>query len=261
MDLPKDLKFDDYEPIRKVIVNFIKDYVAKAGVSGVVLGLSGGIDSSLVATLACEAIGPENVLGIMMPVDAEKDAKNISDAKLVAEQLGMKNEIFELKEAVAAYDSLNLDKVARGNLAARLRMVTWYARANQENRLVLGTGNKTELMIGYFTKYGDGGTDVLPIAELYKANVWDLARHVGVSESLIEKAPSAGLWEGQTDEKEIGVTYPELDSIIFLHLEKGMNQDDIISWGIDKSKVEKVLKMMNRSKHKRDPLPRPYIRS
>ncbi|MGY5880460.1 MAG: NAD+ synthase [Candidatus Thorarchaeota archaeon] len=261
MDLPKDLRFDDYGPVRKVIVNFIRDYVAKAGVSGVVLGLSGGIDSSLVAALACEAIGPEKVLGIMMPVDAEKDAKNIEDAKLIAEQLGMKHEIFELKKAVAAYDSLNLDKVALGNLAARLRMVTWYARANQENRLVLGTSNKTETMIGYFTKYGDGGTDILPIAELYKANVWDLARHVGVPESLIEKAPSAGLWEGQTDEKEIGVTYPELDSILFLHLEKGMSENEIVSWGIEKSKVEKVLKMMNRSKHKRETLPRPDVRS
>jgi NAD+ synthase len=226
----------------------------------VVLGLSGGIDSSLVATLACEALGPERVLGIMLPVDAEKDAKNIADAKILAEQLGMKHEVFELKEAVAAYDSLNLDKVAKGNLAARLRMVTWYARANQEHRLVLGTGNKTELMIGYFTKYGDGGTDVLPIGELYKANVWDLSRHVGVPESLIKKAPSAGLWEGQTDEKEIGVSYPELDSILYLHLEKGMSEDEIIAWGIEKSKVEKVLRMMTRSQHKRDPLARPYLR-
>ncbi|MFW9844782.1 MAG: NAD+ synthase, partial [Candidatus Thorarchaeota archaeon] len=206
MDLPEGLRFDNYEPVRKVIVNFIKDYVTKVGVDGLVLGLSGGIDSSLVATLACEAIGAERVLGIMMPVDAKKDAQNIEDAKRIAKKLGMKYEIFELREAVAAYDSLNLDKIARGNLAARLRMVTWYARANQENRLVLGTGNKTELMIGYFTKYGDGGTDILPIGELYKANVWDLARHVGVPENLIEKAPSAGLWEGQTDEKEIGVT-------------------------------------------------------
>ncbi|TFG97063.1 NAD+ synthase [Candidatus Thorarchaeota archaeon] len=261
MNLPDGLRFRDYEPVRKIIVDFIRDYVANAGVKGVILGLSGGIDSSLVATLACEAIGPENVLGIMLPVDVEKDAKNISDARLVAEQLGMNHEVFELKEAVAAYDSLNLDKVSRGNLAARLRMVTWYARANQENRLVLGTGNKTELMIGYFTKYGDGGTDVLPIGELYKANVWDLSRHVGVPESLIEKAPSAGLWEGQTDEKEIGVSYPELDSILFLHIEKGMNVDEITSWGIERSKVAKVLKMIKRTQHKRDPLARPNPRN
>lgn len=260
MNLPEGLRFSDYEPVRKIIVDFIRNYVAKVGVKGVVLGLSGGIDSSLVATLACEAIGAENVLGIMLPVDAEKDAKNINDARLLVEQLGMKHEVFELKKAVAAFDSLNLDKVARGNLAARLRMVTWYARANQENRLVLGTGNKTELMIGYFTKYGDGGTDILPIGELYKTNVWDLSRHVGVPESLINKAPSAGLWKGQTDEKEIGVTYPELDSILFLHLEKGMSAEEIVSWGIEKSKVEKILKMMKRTQHKRDPLARPNPR-
>ncbi|MGY5859817.1 MAG: NAD+ synthase [Candidatus Thorarchaeota archaeon] len=261
MNLPEGLQFDDYQPVRKIIVDFIRDYVAKAGVKGVVLGLSGGIDSSLVAALACEAIGPEKVLGIMLPVDAEKDAKNIDDARLIAEQLGMKHEVFELKETVAAYDSLKLDKVSKGNLAARLRMVTWYARANQEHRLVLGTSNKTELMIGYFTKYGDGGTDVLPIAELYKANVWDLSHHVGVPESLIDKAPSAGLWEGQTDEKEIGVSYPELDSILFLHLEKGKTAEEIVSWGIEKSKVEKILKMMKNSQHKRNPLARPNPRS
>lgn len=260
MKLPEGLRFKDYTPVRKIIVDFIRDYVAKAGVKGVVLGLSGGIDSSLVATLACEAIGPDKVLGIILPVDANRDARNIDDAKLLAEHLDMKYEIFELKEAVAAYDSLNLDKVARGNLAARLRMVTWYARANQENRLVLGTGNKTELMIGYFTKYGDGGTDVLPIGELYKANVWDLARFVGVPEKLIQKAPSAGLWEGQTDEGEIGISYPDLDSILFLHLEKGMNVEEIVDRGIERSKIERVLTMMTRSQHKRDPLARPKVR-
>ncbi|MGY5870923.1 MAG: NAD+ synthase [Candidatus Thorarchaeota archaeon] len=260
MELPEGLRFDDYEPVRDLLVKFIKDYVKLAGVSKAVLGLSGGIDSSLVAALACEAIGTENVLGIMMPVDAKKDAMNIADAKLVAESLDMPHELFELKEAVAAYDSLNLEKVARGNLAARLRMVTWYAKANQENRLVLGTGNKTELIIGYFTKYGDGGTDILPIGELYKANVRDLSRHMGIPEPIITKAPSAGLWEGQTDEKEIGVTYPELDSIIFLHLEKGMDQKGIVDWGIDEAKVEKVLKMIARTQHKRDPLPRPNPR-
>ncbi len=260
MDLPEGLRFDDYEPARIQIVNFIKEYVKLAGVTKAVLGLSGGIDSSLVAALACEAIGPEKVLGIMMPVDKEKDAKNIADAKLVAETLDMPYEIFELKMAVAAYDSLNLDKVAKGNLAARLRMVTWYARANQENRLVLGTGNKTELMIGYFTKYGDGGSDVLPIGELYKVNVRELSDHIGIPEPIIKKAPSAGLWEGQTDEKEIGISYDYLDSILFLHIEKGMSEKEIVEWGIDESKVKKVMEMKARTQHKRNPLPRPNLR-
>ena len=260
MELPDGLKFDDYEKPRKIIVNFIKDYVSKVGVNGLVLGLSGGIDSSLVATLACEAIGPERVLGIMLPVDASKDAQNVADARELAESLKMRHDLFELKEAVSAYDSLSLDKVALGNLTARLRMVTWYARANQENLLVIGTGNKTELMIGYFTKYGDGGSDFLPIGDLYKENVWSLSRHLEVPEQIVNKAPSAGLWKGQTDEGEIGASYTELDSILYLKLEKDMSEDEIFEWGIERSKVQKVLKMMRNSQHKRNPLPIPKTR-
>jgi NAD+ synthase len=261
MELPDGLKFGDYEKPRKIIVNFIKDYVSKVGVNGLVLGLSGGIDSSLVATLACEAIGPERVLGIMLPVDARKDAQNVADARELAESLKMRLDLFELKEAVATYDSLSLDKVALGNLTARLRMVTWYARANQENLLVIGTGNKTELMIGYFTKYGDGGSDFLPIGDLYKENVWSLSRHVGIPEKIIKKAPSAGLWKGQTDEGEIGASYAELDSILYLKLEKDMNEDEIVAWGIERTKIQKVLRMMRNSQHKRNPLPIPKTRT
>ena len=260
MELPEGLRLDEYEKPRKIIVDFIKTYVTRVGVEGVVLGLSGGIDSSLVATLACEAIGPERVLGIMLPVDVKKDAQNVTDARELAESLGMSHDLFELKDAVSAYDSLNLDKVALGNLTARLRMTTWYARANQENRLVLGTGNKTELMIGYFTKYGDGGTDILPIGDLYKANVWDLSTHLGIPEIIVKKAPSAGLWAGQTDEGEIGISYKELDSILYLHIEKGMSAEDIIKRGLEKDKVEKVMRMMKQSEHKRNPLPKPSVR-
>ncbi|MFW9794744.1 MAG: NAD+ synthase [Candidatus Thorarchaeota archaeon] len=260
MDLPEGLKLDDYEKPRKIIVNFIRNYVTRVGVKGVVLGLSGGVDSSLVATLACEAIGPERVLGIMLPVDAKKDTQNVADARELAESLGMSHDLFELKGALAAYNSLTLDKVVLGNLTARLRMVTWYARANQENRLVLGTGNKTELMIGYFTKYGDGGTDILPIGDLYKTNVWGLSAHLGVPEAIIRKVPSAGLWANQTDEGEIGITYPELDSILYLHLERGMSVEEIINWGLERNKVEKAMRMMKQSEHKRNPLPRPSVR-
>ncbi|MHA2026991.1 MAG: NAD+ synthase [Candidatus Thorarchaeota archaeon] len=260
MELPEGLRLDDYEKPRKIIVEFIRGYVERTGVAGVVLGLSGGIDSSLVAALACEAISPERVLGIMLPVDAGKDKQNVSDAQELAEALGMKHDLFELKSAVSTYDSLKLDKLTKGNLTARLRMVTWYARANQENRLVLGTSNKSELMIGYFTKYGDGGTDLLPIGELYKANVWDLSNHIGLPESIVKKAPSAGLWPGQTDEGELGITYRELDSILFLHLELGLSEEEISDRGIDETKVRKVMKLKKQSAHKREPLPRPNIR-
>ena len=260
MDLPEGLRLEDYEKSRKIIVDFIGDYVAIAGAKGVVLGLSGGIDSSLVAALACEAIEPDMVLGIMLPVDAEKDKQNVSDARELAESLGMKHDLFELKDAVSAYDAFSLNRVALGNLTARLRMVTWYAKANQDNRLVLGTGNKSELTVGYFTKYGDGGTDLLPIGELYKTNVRDLSVHIGVPNAIVKKTPSAGLWPGQTDEGELGVTYQELDSILFLYLEKGMKEEDIINWGIEEEKVHKVFKMVKQSEHKREPLPRPSVR-
>ncbi|MHA2360002.1 MAG: NAD+ synthase [Candidatus Thorarchaeota archaeon] len=260
MDLPEGLRLDDYDKPREIIVDFIKTYVTRVGVEGLVLGLSGGIDSSLVAALACEAIGPDRVLGIMLPVDAKIDAKNVADAQELAESLEMKHEVFELKDAVSAYNTLSLEKVALGNLTARLRMVTWYARANQENRLVLGTGNKSELMVGYFTKYGDGGSDMLPIGELYKTNVWDLSTHIGLPKTIVEKVPSAGLWKSQTDEGELGVTYRELDSILFLHLEKGLEEEEIISWGISESKVSRVMKLMSQSEHKRKLLPRPSVR-
>ncbi|MFW9964295.1 MAG: NAD+ synthase [Candidatus Sifarchaeia archaeon] len=259
MELPDGLKFDNFERPREIIVNFIKDYVSQAKVAGVILGLSGGIDSSLVATLACEAIGPDRVQCIMLPVDAQKDAENIANAVDLAEALQMKHELFELKEAIAAYNSLSLNRVALGNLTARLRMATWYARANQENLLVIGTGNKTEMMIGYFTKYGDGGTDILPIGDLYKENVRSLSRYMGVPKKIIDKVPSAGLWKGQTDEGEIGVSYAELDSILYLKLERGMSEEEIAGWGIDKTKVQKVLKMMKDSEHKRKPLPVPRV--
>jgi NAD+ synthase len=259
MDLPKGLLMDDYEMTRKKIVTFIREYYDQAGVSCAVMGLSGGIDSSLVATLACESLGSENVRGLLMPVDAKKDARNVKDASDLAESLGMSHELFEIGQAVKAYDTLNLGKVALGNLMARLRMVAWYAVANSSDGLVLGTGNKSEILIGYFTKYGDGGVDILPIANLYKLNVWGLARHVGVPAHLVEKVPSAGLWANQTDEGEIGVSYPELDSILFLHFDKGMSLDEIVSEGYSRKNVDRVLDMVSRSHHKRNPLPRAEI--
>ena len=255
MEFPEGLRFNDYEKVREKIVSFIKDYVQKAGVDGVTLGLSGGIDSALVATLAAQAIEPSRVHCILMPVDTKKDP-HVSDAKEIAESLGINHEMFELKNVINAFDPLKLGKAALGNLMARVRMVVWYAKANQNNLLVLGTGNKSELMVGYFTKYGDGGADILPIADLYKVNVRDLARHVKVPEHIVTKVPTAGLWVGQTDEGEIGVTYDEIDTILFLHIEKGHSPDEIKSYGVDPGKVDRVLGMMVRSHHKRNLLPK-----
>ncbi len=260
MELPEGLEYTDYETPRKIIVDFISNYMKLAGAKGIILGLSGGIDSALVTTLAVEALGAKSVHVMLMPVKAELDLANIEDAQKLIEWLGISHELFELNEALEAFNPLNLDRVARGNVAARLRMTTLYARANQENWLVAGTGNKSELITGYFTKHGDGGCDLLPIADLYKVNVRGLSRHLGIPESIITKAPSAGLWDNQTDEGELGVMYDEIDSILYLRFDIGNSWEEVVRWGMPKDKVDRVRGLVSSSHHKRNPLPRPVIR-
>jgi NAD+ synthase len=260
MHLPDGLVLDNYDVPKHKIVKFIHDYVNQAGAKGVVLGLSGGVDSALVASLSVEALGSKSVFGMIMPVEVAQDSDNVKDAMKHAESLGVSCNTFELKSLLEPFKTLELGFVALGNLKARLRMITLYTRANQSNLLVVGTGNKSEIMTGYFTKYGDGGVDLLPIADLYKTEVWKLSELVGVPSPIIEKAPSAGLWANQTDEDDLGVTYAELDSILFLKFEKGFDFDQIVTWGIEKHKVKRVFDLVQKSQHKRNPLPKVLIR-
>lgn len=260
MDWPEGLRIQDLDGAKKIIVEFISSYLNTSKMNGVVMGLSGGIDSALVASLAVEALGPDKVLATMLPVDQKADSENVADAVALAESLGIEHELFELGPVLRAFDPLGLDQLSRGNLAARMRMAVWYVRANQRRMLVIGTGNKAELFMGYFTKYGDGGVDILPLANLYKVNVRQLSKHVGVPDKIVSKAPSAGLWSGQTDEGEMGIKYDDIDRILFLMLEKGLSREETISWGFDQEKVDRVLHMMEASQHKRDPLPRPKAR-
>ena len=259
MDLPEGLLIANYESVRQKIVGFISAYMDRAGIDYAVLGLSGGIDSSLVLTLACEAVGPERVIGLMLPIYSAADLDNIRDAVELAEALGIEHQLFEIGPALDSFKSLNLDKVCLGNVAARLRMTTCYAKANMRNGIVLGTGNKSEILTGYFTKYGDAGVDLLPIAELYKVNVWGLADHIGVPKHIIEKTPSAGLWANQTDEGEMGVSYRELDSILFLRFDKKRTTDQIAERGHSPETIDRVMSLVSRSQHKRDPIPRAQI--
>jgi NAD+ synthase len=260
MEWPDGLKIQDLEQAKKKITEFIRNYVGDAGANGVVMGLSGGIDSALVCSLAVEALGSDHVYATLLPVVAEKDAKNIKDAKMLAKKLGIEYELFELEPVIEAFKPLGLDKVSSGNLAARMRMAVCYVRANQKGLLVIGTGNKSEILTGYFTKYGDGGVDLLPLANLYKVNVRQLAKYVGVPDPIIEKAPSAGLWEGQTDEGEMGVSYDELDKILYLRFEKDIGWEDLTDYALDKAKVSRVRSLYEKSRHKRDPLPKPESR-
>ncbi|MEW6725004.1 MAG: NAD(+) synthase [Bacillota bacterium] len=208
---------------RKVakLVDWLKERVTRAGAEGLVLGLSGGIDSAVVAGLAVRAF-PNTSLAVLMPIHSLP--QDTSDAQLVADALGIRTATVDLASAfdclLGLYASLPLDgrlipeertRLAQGNLKPRLRMLTLYYVANSLNYLVAGTGNRSELAVGYFTKHGDSGVDLLPLGSSVKEEVREMARVLGIPERVITKAPSAGLWEGQTDEAELGLTYAELD--------------------------------------------------
>ncbi|MBI4981710.1 MAG: NAD+ synthase [Candidatus Omnitrophica bacterium] len=230
--------------MRSKIVNWIKKEIKASGAKGIVLGLSGGIDSSVVAALSKEAVGKNNVLGLFLPCHSQP--QDLADAKLLAKNLGIQTKLLDLSNI---FDSLTkilpeASPMARANLKPRLRMLTLYYFANKYNYLVAGTGNKSELSVGYFTKHGDGATDILPIGCLLKRQVVALAKELKIPEQIITKPPTAGLWPGQTDEKEMGITYLELDDILDC-MYKNRKQS------ASKIKVSKVVKMHKLSEHKR----------
>ena len=229
------------------IGEWIKEKVGEAGAEGIVLGLSGGVDSSLTAALAKKAL-EDKVLGLLMP--CHSDPIDLEHARLLADKFDIETEYVDLGPV---FDSLMASlpegsDLAVANLKPRLRMATLYYFANNRNYLVAGTGNKSELTVGYFTKYGDGGADLLPLGDLLKYQVRELAREIGVPEEIIAKPPSAGLWAGQTDEGEMGITYNELDKTI-LAIEKGDTSD------YDEAIFERVKAMRAVSEHKRQPIP------
>jgi NAD+ synthase len=209
----------DKEQRVRSLVDWIKDKVVAAGRRGVVFGMSGGIDSSLLAAL-CKRAFPANVLGLIMPCySADQDKEH---AEAVARQFEVPTKTVVLN---ASYDALihvlpdfkpdpSAARVAQANIKPRLRMVSLYYVANQMNYIVAGAGNRSEITIGYFTKYGDGGADILPLGNLVKKEVKELARYLGIPQAIIDKAPSAGLWQGQTDESEMGLSYDTLDHYI-----------------------------------------------
>ncbi|MDD2890398.1 MAG: NAD+ synthase [bacterium] len=230
------------------ITNWLKLRVKTANSKGLVIGLSGGVDSAVVSVLAQKAF-KNNALAVIIPCHSSK--KDLKDAKLLAKQFNI--QIKEVKIDSIYYELTKIlpeaNLLAYANLKPRLRMLILYYFANKLNYLVAGTGNKSELTVGYFTKYGDGGVDLLPLGGLLKTEVWQLAKELKIPSSIIEKAPSAGLWEGQTDEGEMGITYKELDKAI-IAIEKGNYK------GINKSVLSKVNKLIQCSAHKKSPIPR-----
>ena len=238
--------------VHNELVEFLRENFKKAGFSKAVLGLSGGIDSALVAYLLRDALGKENVLAIMMPYKSS-NPDSLNHAKLVVEDLKINAKTIEITDMIDAYfkNEKDASSLRMGNKMARERMSILFDYSSKENALVVGTSNKTEIYLGYSTQFGDSACALNPIGDLYKTNIWDLSRYLKIPNELIEKKPSADLWEGQTDEQEMGLTYKEADQVLYRMLEENKTVEEILNEGFDKSLVENIVRRMNRSEYKR----------
>ena len=250
-ELPAELAIDT-GVARRVIAEFIRGQLRQAGFERLVLGLSGGIDSALVAFLSAEAIGAERLLCVLMPYKTSSEA-SLVDARSVVEALGCASEVVEISPMVDAYFAADPDAtpLRRGNYMARQRMAVLYDRSVTWGGLVVGTGNKTESLIGYTTLFGDSACAFNPIGDLYKSQVRQLSAAIGVPEEIIRKAPSADLWPGQTDETEAGFSYPVLDRLLFWRIDKRRSVDEVVALGFDRGLVERVDRMVAGAEFKR----------
>jgi len=267
-ELPDELAIDT-DVARRVIAGVIRGQLGQAGFERCVLGLSGGIDSGLVAYLVSEAIGADRLLCILLPYRTSSPASR-SDAEAIVAELGCPSELVEITAMVDGYfgadgsggasggasrpsgsEAEPASALRRGNFAARMRMAVLYDRSVTWSGLVVGTGNKTESLIGYTTLFGDSACAFNPIGDLYKSQVRQLALAIGVPDAIMRKAPSADLWPGQTDETEGGFSYPLLDRILFWRVDKRRSLDEMVDLGFDAATVERVDRMVATSEFKR----------
>lgn len=238
--------------LRQLLVGFIREEVCKVGVRKAVLGLSGGIDSALVAFLAAEALGAENVHAFVMPYRTS-NPESEAHALLAAKQLGIHCEVIEITPMVESYFVRypDADNMRRGNKMARERMTILYDQSAALSALVLGTSNKTELLLGYGTLFGDMASALNPIGDIYKTQVWQLSEEMGVPRAIIEKKPSADLWAGQTDEQELGFTYREVDELLYYMVDLRMNHEELVINGFDPHFVDTIYRKIQNSHFKR----------
>ncbi len=253
----------DYGLVAREIGGFLASKLEEAGAKGYVVGVSGGVDSATTLFLAAKTLGAERVFPLIMPDSEVTPKEDVEDAKELVSMLGLKPHIIDIapivnvyKSAIPIYEGDEPDRIPLGNLRARIRMSLLYYYANKLDLLVLGTGDRSEILIGYFTKYGDGGVDVLPIGILYKSQVRRLALHLGVPERVAFKPSSPRLWPGQTAEGELGVSYDQVDLVLYAVFDLGLDPSRVPeATGVPEEVVERVMELHRRSEHKRNPPP------
>ncbi len=235
-----------------VLTSFIRDAIATSGLQGVVVGLSGGIDSALSAALAARALGPEHVHAFILPYRTSRPESE-QDARAVAGHLGMPHRVIDISPMIDAYFALEPDAPAdrRGNKMARERMTILFDQAKKLDALVLGTSNKTEILLGYSTVFGDNASSLNPLGDLYKCQVRQMARHLSLPAHVVDKVPSADLWPGQTDEDELGFSYDTADEVLHLLFEAGLRPEEVVDRGYDEDVVRRIVSLEQRFRYKR----------
>jgi NAD+ synthase len=237
---------------REILTGFIKSEITRVGMSRAVVGLSGGLDSALSCALAAEALGAENVLAVRMPYKASS-SDSLEHAQTLIDQLGVQSKTIEITDMVEPLFKLDLQisKMRMGNIMARERMIVLYDQSEVFKGLVIGTSNKTEILLGYSTLFGDSANALNPIGDLYKTQIRQLSRALDIPAPIIDKPPSADLWEGQTDENELGFTYEEVDKLLYLLVDQRYSPQEVVEAGFDEKFVTAVTTRIRRNQFKR----------
>ncbi|QDU65003.1 NAD+ synthase [Engelhardtia mirabilis] len=240
--------------VEALLLRFLREELGAAGLSRAVIGLSGGVDSAVSAALAARALGPDAVLGVLMPYRSS-NPDSVGDARLLAADLGIETREIEISEMADAYFGVAQveDPTRRGNVMARCRMTILYDLSVEWRGLVIGTSNKTEMLLGYSTQFGDGAHAVNPLGDLYKHQVFQLARHLGVRASIVEKPPSADLFEGQTDEDDLGFSYAHADAVLYSMVDQRWNREELLAAGHAPQVVDAIARRVVRNQYKRLP--------
>lgn len=238
----------------ELLVRFLRDEITNAGFSRAVIGLSGGVDSSVSAALAAKALGKKNVLAVVLPYKTS-NPQSSKDALFVAKKLGLRTETVMISPMVDAFCETHSvrDRVRKGNVMARARMIVLYDISMREKALVVGTSNKTEIMLGYGTLWGDTASALNPLGDLYKTQIWQLASSLKIPSRIVKKKPSADLWTGQTDEDEMGFTYAEVDRLLYLMIDERRSDEELLKRGFTGKLIRKIRTLVRKNQFKRRP--------